>query len=132
MAHCGFDLDLFISTFVSGIGEVFYMTNKENDHHITPFRVYLVVYISLVILTVATVWISRIDLGLNIINVVVAMLVASVKAMIVILYFMHQKYESTLNRITFFSAFFFLIIFFTLSAMDVFTRDYVINLFGSE
>ena len=60
------------------------------------------------------------------------MLVASVKAMIVILYFMHQKYENTLNRITFFSAFFFLVVFFSLSAMDVFTRDYVINLFGSE
>ena len=104
----------------------------EKDHHITPFRVYLVVYISLVILTVLTVWMSRIDLGLNIINVLIAMLVASIKAMIVILYFMHQKYESTLNRITFFSAFFFLAVFFTLSSIDVFTRDYMINLFGSE
>ncbi len=102
------------------------------DHHIIPFKVYMAVYLALLVLTVVTVWVSRIDLGLNIINVLVAMLIASVKAMIVILYFMHQKYETTLNRITFFSAFFFLIVFFTLSAMDVFTRDYMINLFGME
>ena len=41
----------------------------SKDHHIIPFKVYLIVYISLLVLTIVTVWISRIDLGINILNV---------------------------------------------------------------
>lgn len=103
--------------------------SQANEHHITPFKTYLWVYIALLILTVITVTASRVDLGSNLINVLVAMLIASLKAMIVILWFMHQKYETTLNRVTFGLAFFFVFVFFVLSAMDVFTRDFLINTF---
>ena len=104
---------------------------EGTGHHITPFKTYAIVYISLLILTVITVAASRIDLGMNIINVIVAMLIASAKAMIVILWFMHQKYETNLNRVTFFLAFLFVFIFFIFSAIDVFTRDFLINTFKS-
>ena len=104
---------------------------EATGHHITPFKTYLVVYISLLILTIITVTVSRIDLGMSFMNVIVAMLIASAKAMIVVLWFMHQKYETTLNRVTFFLAFFFVFIFFIFSAIDVFTRDFLINTFKS-
>ena len=99
------------------------------SHHITPFKTYAVVYISLLVLTIITVAVSRVDLGMSFMNVIVAMLIASVKAMIVVLWFMHQKYETTLNRVTFFLAFLFVFIFFVFSAIDVFTRDFLINTF---
>ena len=102
---------------------------SKTQHHITPFKTYIWVYLTLLVLTFITVTTSRIDLGSNLMNVIVAMLIASAKAMIVILWFMHQKYETTLNRVTFFLAFFFVFVFFVLSAMDIFTRDFLINTF---
>jgi cytochrome c oxidase subunit 4 len=59
--------------------------------HIVPFKIYLSVFVTLLVLTVITVWISRHDFGAW--NIVIAMLVASVKAMLVALFFMHLKYE---------------------------------------
>jgi cytochrome c oxidase subunit 4 len=57
-------------------------------------RVYLAVFAGLLALTVITVLVSYLDLGLM--NVVVALLIASVKASLVALFFMHLKGESRL------------------------------------
>ena len=54
----------------------------------------LAVYAALLLLTVVTVLASFVDLGLW--NVVVALLIASVKASLVALFFMHLKGESPL------------------------------------
>lgn len=59
--------------------------------HIVPLSTYKAVFIALIVLTVVTVAISRVDFGSM--NIVIAMLVASVKAMLVALVFMHLKYE---------------------------------------
>ena len=72
-----------------------------NPGHIVPFRIYVLVFVALIVLTVVTVWISRHDFGTW--NIVVAMLVASIKAMLVALFFMHLKYE---NPTTWLYAFF--------------------------
>jgi cytochrome c oxidase subunit 4 len=53
---------------------------------------YLPVLIALAVLTVVTVWISRLDLGRNG-NIAVGLLVATIKASLVVLFFMHLKYE---------------------------------------
>ncbi|MCO6429374.1 MAG: cytochrome C oxidase subunit IV family protein [Deltaproteobacteria bacterium] len=60
--------------------------------HIIPFAVYRNVLIILLILTIITVAVSRVDFG--VLNIVVAMAIASVKAGIVAAYFMHLKYEN--------------------------------------
>jgi cytochrome c oxidase subunit 4 len=57
-------------------------------------RVYLAVFAGLLMLTVITVLVSYLELGLM--NVVVALLIASVKASLVALFFMHLKGESRL------------------------------------
>ena len=56
--------------------------------------VYLAVFASLLALTAVTVLASYVDMGLM--NVVVALLIASVKASLVALFFMHLKGESRL------------------------------------
>jgi cytochrome c oxidase subunit 4 len=60
--------------------------------HIVPFRVYLGVFLSLLVLTVLTVVVSRFDFGSF--NIVVAMVVASIKACLVACFFMHLKFEN--------------------------------------
>ena len=57
-------------------------------------RTYLAVYGVLVLLTGVTVMVSYVDLGLM--NVVVALLIASVKASLVALFFMHLRSEDRL------------------------------------
>ncbi|MFA6148428.1 MAG: cytochrome C oxidase subunit IV family protein [bacterium] len=57
-------------------------------------RTCLGVYLALALLTAITVLVSYVDLGLM--NVVVALLIASVKASLVALFFMHLKSEDRL------------------------------------
>lgn len=73
-------------------------TSKIDPHdlgHILPFKVYLSVCLALLVLTVITVGISRVDFG--VLNIIVAMLVASCKALLVALFFMHLKYENPIT-----------------------------------
>ena len=57
-------------------------------------RTYLAVFAALLVLTVVTVLVSYVDLGLW--NTVVALVIASVKASLVALFFMHLKGETRL------------------------------------
>lgn len=63
--------------------------------HVVPVKTYLTVLVLLLILTVVTVVVSRFDFGE--LNLLVAMLIATVKAGMVVMVFMHLKYESPLT-----------------------------------
>lgn len=58
------------------------------------YGIYVIVWGGLILLTVLTVAVSYANLG--VMNIVVALLIASVKASLVALYFMHLKSESRL------------------------------------
>ena len=60
--------------------------------HIIPFKVYMSVFAALLFLTVVTVLATLLDYGSSV-NLIIAMSIASVKAGMVALYFMHLKYE---------------------------------------
>lgn len=63
-------------------------------------RVYLQVFLALIVLTVVTVAVSYVHLGHSG-NVIVGLLIAAVKAGLVAFFFMHLKYEGTLiKRVT--------------------------------
>jgi cytochrome c oxidase subunit 4 len=62
--------------------------------HGTGYGTYVTVFAALLVLTAVTVGVSYIDLGLW--NVTVALIVASVKASLVALYFMHLRREGLL------------------------------------
>ncbi len=59
--------------------------------HVLPHSVYLKVLVTLLVLTVITVWVAQYNFGNW--NIIVAMFVASIKAALVALFFMHLKYE---------------------------------------
>ncbi len=58
------------------------------------YRTYIIVWIALLILTGVTWGVSYVNLGMG--NVAVALLIASGKAALVALFFMHLRYENRL------------------------------------
>jgi len=74
----------------------------------------------LMFLTIITVAIAQVDLGA--LNAPVALLIASVKAAFVALYFMHLKYEDTMTWIFVSCPLFLLFLLIAASATDIFTR----------
>lgn len=73
--------------------------DASHNGHILGYPKLLAVLVTLFGLTAATIGISRIDLG--ILNIWIALLVASTKATFVLLFFMHLKFESRLLKVTF-------------------------------
>lgn len=75
----------------------------EGQGHVLSYGKLAAVWAGLLLLTATTIAVSRIDLGFY--NVVAALAVASLKALLVIFFFMHLKYESSLLRWLVFLAF---------------------------
>lgn len=91
--------------------------------HVMPPSVLLTIYFALVILTVATVAVAYVDLG-NL-NIWAALIIAVVKASLVVLYFMHLKYDSPFNGVALITALLFVAVFIGTTMMD--TGEYKVN-----
>lgn len=92
----------------------------SDAHHIIPFKTYLTILSILLVFTVITVAAAQFDFGAF--NALIAMAIASFKAALVLLYFMHLKYDDKLFPTVFFTGVFFLIVFFSFSQLDILTR----------
>lgn len=103
---------------------------SEHGHHIVSYNTCLRVWGSLLILTVLTVAAAKVDLG--VLNFSLAMLIATVKAMVVVVFFMGLKYDSNENRAIFFSSFIFLFIFVFLTFSDLLFRPKIVSKFIQE
>jgi cytochrome c oxidase subunit 4 len=91
------------------------------SEHVMPSKLYYGIWIALMVLTVVTAAVSFVDLGPM--NTVVALVIATFKAVLVVLFFMHVKYASEkLTKLVVISAIFFLILLLGLSMMDYLTR----------
>lgn len=88
--------------------------------HVTSFGTYFKVAAALIILTFLTVGAHQLDLGP--LKAPVAFLIATVKAILVMGWFMHLKYEGKLNKVIFGSGFFFLVLLLFFCALDILTR----------
>jgi len=84
--------------------------------HVVPLRVLLGVWAALVALTVVTIAATRVDLGG--LNLWVALGIATVKAAMVALYFMHLRYDHPLNAIVFIAALLFVAVFVGIVMLD--------------
>jgi cytochrome c oxidase subunit 4 len=90
-------------------------------HHQAPLGMYFAVFAALMVLTIVTVWVSRIDLGHGL-NTTVAMAIAVVKALVVILWFMHVIHSPRLTWIVVIASFLWLGVLFVLTFSDYLTR----------
>ena len=92
----------------------------SHDHelaHVMPLPVLFGVWGALMVLTVLTVSVTTFDLGTSG-NLIVAMVIATIKAALVIAFFMHLLYDRAFNLLLFLSSVLFVILFITLSMMD--------------
>jgi cytochrome c oxidase subunit 4 len=97
------------------------VVNPEHaEHHIVTPVTYGIVFVTLLAFTGLTVWAAYVDLG--ILNPVVALAIACTKAVIVILFFMHVKYQSKLVKLTVMSGFFTFLVLITMTLTDYISR----------
>lgn len=65
------------------------MSNEK--HHIVPYRLYVIVLLALIVLTLLSIAITSVELGKY--TVAGALLFATIKSFLVLTYFMHLKYD---------------------------------------
>lgn len=93
----------------------------EHAHHPHDgFKQYLAVLGALLVLTMITVGASYLDFGAA--NIVIAVLIATVKASLVALFFMHLKDDNPVNAMILVSCFLFLGLLLTFCLLDIDTR----------
>jgi len=98
------------------------VTPHEHEHHIMPVKAYLAVVSCLFVFTAITVLAAFVDLGW--INTPLALTIAIFKGTIVVLFFMHVRYNTPLMWVVSGSGFFFLLIFLSLTLQDYVSRSW--------
>ena len=88
--------------------------------HIVSPKIYVTIWIILLILTGVTTWVAFGDFG--ILNPIIALLIAATKATLVILFFMHVKYSPKMISLVIGCALFFLSILMVLTTSDYISR----------
>jgi len=81
--------------------------HHDDEHHglahVAPVKVLLGTGGTLLFLTIVTVLATKVDFGATM-NLAIAMLIAVVKATLVVLFFMHLKYDKLFHSVVFISA----------------------------
>jgi cytochrome c oxidase subunit 4 len=90
--------------------------HEEEIAHVMPAPVLLAVFFGLILLTIVTVAATWIDLGGW--NVAVAMAIATVKATLVAMYFMHLRYDAPLHGLMLLVAVVFVALFILVTLLD--------------
>lgn len=94
---------------------------EEHHHvHVIGYGSHTLVYAGLIVLTGLTVAAAGIDIGR--LNLTVAMVIATMKASLVLAYFMHVKYEKIYLQALILGATFFMFVVFCLTFADYITR----------
>ena len=93
------------------------------SEHIVTKKQYALIFGILMLLTLATTAIGMIDLGR--LNVVVALVIATIKALLVVLFFMHIYWSSKLNKLVVVSGVLWLALLLWLTLTDVFSRGWL-------
>ena len=92
-----------------------------SEHIVSP-RVYAVIFLSLMLGTGITVWAAFQDFGKY--NIVIALAIATIKATLVVLYFMHARYSPKRTQLVIVCSVFWLAIMLALTLTDYDTRSH--------
>ncbi|MDR3792090.1 MAG: cytochrome C oxidase subunit IV family protein [Terracidiphilus sp.] len=92
----------------------------DQTHHIVGPKVYVVILLALLVGTGLTVWASFLELGIW--NPIVALAIATGKALLVVLFFMHVKYSTKLTKLTVGAAIFMFLALISMTLADYMSR----------
>jgi cytochrome c oxidase subunit IV len=95
-----------------------------NTPHVVSVKLYAAIFGALLLLTLSTTGMAFVDLGGDL-NALVAVAIAIVKALLVILFFMHVRYSSRLTWLFVGAGFFWLLILLTLTMTDPLARGWL-------
>jgi cytochrome c oxidase subunit IV len=90
--------------------------------HVVPLKVYIGIFLALLFFTGLTTWVAFIDLGP--LNTVVALAIATVKMLLVILFFMNVRASSGLTKVVVAAGFFWLALLIAFTLSDELTRQW--------
>ena len=93
--------------------------------HILPLKTLLIVFGSLVVLTVLTVAATLVNLGEY--NLYLALVIAAAKGTLVILYFMHLRYDRPFNLVVFLTCLVFVVLFIGGTLTDTLTYQHQVQ-----
>jgi cytochrome c oxidase subunit 4 len=94
------------------------------SEHIVPVRIYVTIFLALLVGTTLTVMAAFYDFPWQF-NTIIALTIASVKATLVVLYFMHVRYSSRLVWVIVAAALFWMAILCALTLSDYQTREWL-------
>jgi cytochrome c oxidase subunit 4 len=96
-----------------------------SEHIVSP-KIYAAIFFTLMILTVTTIYAATVDLNTYLpgLNVVVALLIATCKGVLVILFFMHAYYSTRRTKLLIVCAFFWLAIMLFMTLGDYASRSW--------
>jgi len=97
--------------------------DEHGGDHIVPIRTYVAVFLSLIVLTWVTAFVSTLDLGA--LNVIVALAIAIFKASLVLLFFMHVKYGTRLTKTVVMGGIYWLLLLLGIVMVDIMTRNWM-------
>ena len=93
------------------------------SEHVTPRKTYFAIFFALLILTYATIAVSRVDLGR--LNTIVALAIAVTKAVLVVLFFMHIRYSTRLTKLVVVGGFLWLALLIGFTMTDIVSRGWI-------
>jgi cytochrome c oxidase subunit 4 len=94
--------------------------HRVSEHIVSP-KIYIVIFSSLMLGTGLTVWAAFQNFGLF--NIVIALGIATMKATLVVLYFMHARYSPKRTQLVIVCSVFWLAIMLALTLSDYNTRS---------
>jgi cytochrome c oxidase subunit IV len=95
----------------------------DPSSHVAPISMYVGIWAALMVFTGLTVFAASVEL--HVFNIVLALVIASIKGTLVVLFFMHLRYSTKLTMVTVVAALFFLFILFSMSMTDYLTRGWL-------
>ena len=101
------------------------MATEEHRQHVISTGIYVGIWATLMFLTALTTGVSFIELGDW--NIVLALVIATIKGTLVVLFFMHLYYSTKLTKVAMIAAIFFLFLLLSLSMTDYLTRAWQTN-----
>jgi len=97
-----------------------------SEHHIVSPKIYFAIFAALMICTLLTVYAATVDLNhiFSGMNIVVALTIATFKAALVVLFFMHGKYSSKRTQMVIICSIFWLAVMLFMTMSDYLSRSW--------
>jgi len=98
-------------------------SNSQHDVHIVSYKDHASTFLGLILLTIMTVTVSVFGADIYTLSVLTALTIASTKAVVVALYFMHLKYDPKIYRFMIGVVVLLFIVFSVLTLIDYLIRN---------